>query len=161
MWQATSPLARPRVYRNLAEVATHVALRQVLWERRQRRRLDFQKSQLNNRIIKHPGSQAQAWYGWGAMTISLGSLFFTFYHLFIASFTHHPSPTTFPHFSSQTCSSALIYFFLFRAVPVAYRSSRVRGLIRTAAAGLHHSHSDTRSELSLWPTPQLVAMLDP
>ena len=31
----------------------------------------------------------------------------------------------------------------------------------TWAAGLHHSHSNTGSELSLWPTPQITATLDP
>ena len=35
--------------------------------------------------------------------------------------------------------------------------SQARGLIRAAAAGLHHSHSNTRSELRLRPTPQLMA----
>ena len=37
----------------------------------------------------------------------------------------------------------------------------VMGLIGTAAAGLHHSHSNARSELHLQPTLQLVAMSDP
>ena len=39
--------------------------------------------------------------------------------------------------------------------------SQARGLIRAAAAGLHHSHSNTGSELCLWPTPQLTATPDP
>ena len=51
-------------------------------------------------------------------------------------------------------------FFLFMATSVAYGSSWVRGRIRTAAAGLHHSHSNARSEPQLWPMPQLVATLD-
>ena len=47
-----------------------------------------------------------------------------------------------------------ILFFmccLFRAAPVAYRSSQARGRIRAVAAGLHHSHSNssTGSELCL------------
>jgi len=37
-------------------------------------------------------------------------------------------------------------FLLFRAAPMAYGSSQARGLIGAAAAGLHHSHSNTRSE---------------
>ena len=36
--------------------------------------------------------------------------------------------------------------FFFRATPVAYGSSQARGRIRTIAAGLHHSHSNTRSK---------------
>ena len=35
---------------------------------------------------------------------------------------------------------------------MAYGSSPARGRIRAAAAGLHHSHSNTRSELHLQPT---------
>ena len=38
------------------------------------------------------------------------------------------------------------YFLLFRAVPVAYRSSQARFQIGATAAGLCHSHSDTRSK---------------
>ena len=34
------------------------------------------------------------------------------------------------------------------------------GLIRAAAAGLHHSHSNARSESCLQPAPQLTAILD-
>ena len=48
-------------------------------------------------------------------------------------------------------------FSLFKAEPAAYRSSQARGWIRAAAAGLHHGLNNTRSELHLWPTPQLVA----
>ena len=47
------------------------------------------------------------------------------------------------------------------AAPEAYGSSQARGLIGAIAAGLHHSHSDTRSEPHLQSTPQLTAMLDP
>ena len=38
------------------------------------------------------------------------------------------------------------FLFLFLAAPVAYGSSQARGQIRAAAAGLHHSHSNTRSK---------------
>ena len=38
--------------------------------------------------------------------------------------------------------------------------SQARGQIGAAAAGLHHSHSNAKSELHLQPTPQLVEMLD-
>ena len=45
--------------------------------------------------------------------------------------------------------------FFLRAAPVAYGGSQARGLIGATAAGLHHSHSHARSELSLQPTPHL------
>ena len=38
--------------------------------------------------------------------------------------------------------------------------SQARGWIAAVAAGLHHSHSNARSELCLWPTPQLWATPD-
>ena len=46
------------------------------------------------------------------------------------------------------------------AVPAGYRSSQAKGQICAAAAGLHHSHSNSGSEPRLQPTPQLVATLD-
>ena len=58
----------------------------------------------------------------------------------------------------------LIYLFiccLFRAAPAAYGGSQARDLIQAIAAGLHHSHSNARSELLLRPTTQLRATLDP
>ena len=40
-----------------------------------------------------------------------------------------------------------IYSFLFfRAAPAAYGSFQARSQIEAAAAGLHHSHSNARSE---------------
>ena len=53
------------------------------------------------------------------------------------------------------------FFFLFRAAFLAHGGSQVRGPIGAVAAGLRQSHSNTGSELSLRPTPQLRAMLDP
>ena len=53
------------------------------------------------------------------------------------------------------------FFFFFRAASATYGSSQTRGQIGAADAGLHHSHSNTKSELPLRPTPQLSAMLDP
>ena len=61
----------------------------------------------------------------------------------------------------------LPFFFLFLffaiswAAPEAYGSCQDRGLIGAAAAGLHHRHSNARSEPRLQPTPQLTAMPDP
>ena len=43
----------------------------------------------------------------------------------------------------------ILFFGLFRAAPAAYRSSQARGPIRATFAGLHHSHSNTRSESHL------------
>ena len=49
------------------------------------------------------------------------------------------------------------FFCLFRAAPMAYESSQARGQIRAVAAGLRHSHCNTRYKPPLWPTPQLKA----
>ena len=43
----------------------------------------------------------------------------------------------------------IFIFCFFRAAPVAYGGSQARGLFGTPAAGLHHSHSNARSELPL------------
>ena len=49
-------------------------------------------------------------------------------------------------------SLSLFFFFcLFRAAPKAY-SSQVRGQIGAVAAGLHHSHSNARSEWAMSAT---------
>ena len=59
------------------------------------------------------------------------------------------------------------FFFLsfgccvLRAALLAYGDSQARDLIGAVAAGLCHSHSNTRSETHLQPTPQLMATLDP
>ena len=47
------------------------------------------------------------------------------------------------------------------AAPAAYGGSQARGLIRAAAAGLHHSHNHAGSEPRLRPAPQLKATPDP
>ena len=47
------------------------------------------------------------------------------------------------------------------ATPAAYGGSQARCQIGAVTTGLRHSHSNTRSELCLRPTPQLTAMLDP
>ena len=53
------------------------------------------------------------------------------------------------------------FFPLFRVAPGAHGSSQARDGIGAEAASLHHSQSNTRSESYLWPTPQLMATLDP
>ena len=51
-------------------------------------------------------------------------------------------------------------FCLFRATPMAYEISQASGQIGPAAAGLHHSHSNTGSKLCLQSIPQLMATPD-
>ena len=53
------------------------------------------------------------------------------------------------------------FILLFRVTLVAYGSFQARGLIRAAAAGLHHSHRNTGSKPHPRPTPQLMAMSNP
>ena len=52
------------------------------------------------------------------------------------------------------------FFCLFRAAPVAYKSSQARGQIGAVAASQHHSHSNSGSKEHLRTTPQLRATLD-
>ena len=57
-----------------------------------------------------------------------------------------------------------IFFFvscLFRAAPAAHGGSQARGLLGTVATGLCQSHSNARSEPSLQPRAQVMAMPDP
>ena len=44
---------------------------------------------------------------------------------------------------------------------MAHGGSQARGINGAVAASLHQSHSNTRSELHVRPTPQLTATLDP
>ena len=53
------------------------------------------------------------------------------------------------------------FFFLFTAAPVAHGSSQASHQIRAIAAGLHHSHSNSGSELHLCTIPHLMATQDP
>ena len=62
------------------------------------------------------------------------------------------------------CFFFFFFFCLFAiswAVPVAYGGSQAGGLIGAIATSLCQSHSNTRSEPRLQPTPQLMVMLDP
>ena len=59
----------------------------------------------------------------------------------------------------KTCENQkfnILFFGLFRAVPMAYGGSQVRGGIRATVSGLHH-----RSKPCLRPIPQLTATPDP
>ena len=48
----------------------------------------------------------------------------------------------------------ILFYCLFKATPEAYGNSQARGPVRAAAASLCHSHSNSRSEPCLRPTPQ-------
>ena len=64
---------------------------------------------------------------------------------------------------SQSPPSLLPFIWLFAiswAASEAYGGSQARGLIGAAATGLRQSHSNSGSELSLPPTPQLTATPD-
>ena len=62
--------------------------------------------------------------------------------------------------SSFPCLSLSLFFFChFRTISMTYGSSQAKGWIGAVAAS--YSHSNARSELCLWPTPQLMAMPDP
>ena len=58
-------------------------------------------------------------------------------------------------------NSLFFVFLYFRTACMAYGGSQARGWIRAAAAGLHHSHSNTRSEPHLHPISQPTTTLDP
>ena len=55
-------------------------------------------------------------------------------------------------FSPKLCACV---FLLFRATPAAHGDSQARGRTGAAAAGLHHSHSNTGSGPHLRPMPQV------
>ena len=79
---------------------------------------------------------------------------------------HLPPRYSSPEFLSFFSFFFLFFFFfffflLFRATPEAYGGSQARGPVGATAAGLHHSHSNTRSKLHIQTTPQLTATLDP
>ena len=93
-------------------------------------------------------------------------------YIYVHSFSHiifYPGLSQETEYSSlcytvvRHCHSFFFFFVFdsFRAEPVAYGGSQVRGLIGAVAYGLCHSHSNARSKLHLWPTPQLMATLDP
>ena len=87
-------------------------------------------------------------------------------HSFIYSFIHLFSGGLF--FSSSTYNVFDTKdkringaFFFFRATPAAYGGSQARSPIGAVAAGLQHSHSNTRSETHLRAIPQLMVTPDP
>ena len=63
--------------------------------------------------------------------------------------------------TTKTFRQCFSFFLFFRATSVSYGSSQAKGQTGGTAAGLHHSHSNTRSEPHLQPTPPLTETLDP
>ena len=59
------------------------------------------------------------------------------------------------------CVTFPIIAFLFMVAPAAYGRSQARGQMGATAAGLHHNHSNSGSELRVRPTAQLVETADP
>ena len=53
------------------------------------------------------------------------------------------------HKMSQNAFFFFFFFLLFGSAPAAYGSSQARGQVRATATSLHHSHSNTGSELCL------------
>ena len=51
--------------------------------------------------------------------------------------------------------------FIFLGLHPKHGGSQARGPIGAVAAGLLQSHSNAESEQCLWPTPHLMATLDP
>ena len=63
-----------------------------------------------------------------------------------------PLPIFVPPQAKNGFVVVVLVCFVFRAASTAYGSSQARGRIRAIAAGLHHRHSNARSELHLRPT---------
>ena len=74
---------------------------------------------------------------------------YTFFFIFFSLIVNYRILNIFPVQESRTCCRSILFFFLFRAEPVAYGSSQARGGIGAAAAGLRHNLSNIRSKLYL------------
>ena len=77
-------------------------------------------------------------------------------------------PISFLFFSFFFLSYLFIFIFIFICLFALFEGCACgiwrfpgKGLIGDVATGLHQSHSNSRSEPPLRPTPQLMAMLDP
>ena len=63
-------------------------------------------------------------------------------------------------FASKAQYLESFFLFFLMAAPMAYGSSQAMRQTGAAPAGLLHNHSKARSKPCLWPTPQLIAILD-
>ena len=114
-----------------------------------------------------PGKLGGIFCRWADVTISMMRMPFIHPHFIVSP----PPLTCFPLFCGTIPAtdgrsffflwSFFFFFFFFRAEPLAYGGPQARGLIGAAAAHLHHSHSNTRSEPCVRPTSQLTATPDP
>ena len=89
---------------------------------------------------------------------------FYFFFFFSWSWVFNHSTAPWWELQKDPFFKNFIYLFVFRlsrAAPVAYGGSQARGQIEAVAAGLHNSHSNSRSEPSLRSIPQLTATPDP
>ena len=113
------------------------------------------------------------WFYVSSLLLSLRDLMISFYCMLVFFFVFVNLLYVFDlwlaYFSGMLSPSYiyLLYLFLFfifcvflRAAHMAFGNSQASGWIRAVATGLYHSHSYARSELHLWPTPQLIATLD-
>ena len=70
-------------------------------------------------------------------------------HIFQGS-SHFKRKSDLLKMKGYAITELIFFFFSFsRVAPAAYGGSQVKGLIRVVAAGLHHSHSNARSDPSL------------
>ena len=70
-------------------------------------------------------------------------------------------PSSVPRTGNNSKQEHHVSFHWTFITPEACGGSQARGWIRATAAGLHHSHSNARSEPHLRPAPQLTVTLDP
>ena len=128
---------------------------------------------------------------WFSGTTGLGFNFYQVWSLFLKRFSTFPGPVEkyaasqpfedpvvqrerclLPVFLFYSFLPIVFFFFVLfcffgflfvcsRTAPVGYGGSQARGRTQTVVAGLHHSYSNTRPELHLQPTPQLMAPPDP
>ena len=100
---------------------------------------------------------------WGSfcLLLDLSHISWTWYQKFLYSpKPPPPTPSIIPCLSSSLPRSQNLSLSLFRATPVVYGSSQARGWTGAVVSGLHHSHSNARSEHHLQPIPQLTATPD-
>ena len=92
------------------------------------------------------------------LPLPFGPIYFLFGHMYyfchmnrLPKFSNFSLLTFFLHNPKEILAfytfSFSFLFCLFRAIPVAYESSQARGWIGAVAADIHHSHSNSRSEL--------------
>ena len=131
------------------------------------------QTQYNKRLnpISSPSSTGQIWYSPStSMSANGANIHFlvqarklgtVLWHLFICLqyLIFIIKPYWFPFLNYSHLYYNRFFFFL-RAAQMAYGSSQARGPIGAVTASLQHSHSNTRSKLHLWPTPQRMAMPD-